>query len=287
MTITVTRRTLLVGTAALGASTLLNMPAVHAQSGGILERARKAGSINVAVPQTPPWSEIKPDGSLVGMACETYEPAIKAIGIAKINAIPATYAELIPGMAAGRWDICGASLTASKARCEAVAFLSPTVFGYLSIAYRADEMKNPPLSMAEAGKRGLKIATNSGGYQLAALRKVASADNLLLFPDTGSVLDAVVAKRADIALDANYGMVRLNKNPNIAFTPPLTDMGYTASGVAVRKTDMDLYAALDAEIKKLKISGFVAKINEKYGNPYNPDAYNKIDGRMACEMAET
>lgn len=287
MTITITRRTAILGAAAIGGMALLPGLEARAQSGGLLERAKAAGSIKVAVPQTPPWSEIKPDGTLAGMAPEIYEPALKAIGIAKIEAIPATYAELIPGLAAGRWDICGASLTVSKARCEAVAFLSPTVFGYLSVAYRADEMKDPPLSMAEAGQRGLKISTNAGGYQLAALRKVAAAENILLFNDTASVLDSVASKRADIAIDAHYGMARLNKNPNITFTPPLTDMGFTASGIAIRKTDTDLYEALDAEIRKLKESGHVAKINEKYGNPYDPAKYNPVNGPMACESAAT
>lgn len=283
MTFNVTRRAVLLGAAALGSSSFLAAPAVHAQAGGLLDRLRKAGSVKVAIPQTPPWSEVKPDGSLVGIAPEIIQPALQAIGIEKIEPISATYAELIPGMMAGRWDICGASMTISKARCNAAAFPSPFCFGYLSVAYRPDEMKDPPLTMADAGKRGLKIATNAGGFQLAALRKITSPDNLLLFNDTASVVEAVASKRADIAIDAHFGMTRVKTSAKIAFTPALADMGYTASGAAFRKTDSDLYEAYDAEIKKLKASGFVAQINEKYGTPYNRAEFDKIDGPTACQ----
>jgi polar amino acid transport system substrate-binding protein len=256
---------------------------VFADSEGTLARLRKAGVVKIAIPQTPPWSEIKPDGSLAGIAPEIILPALKAMGIERYEAIPASYAELIPGMLAGRWDLCGASLTISHARCAAVAFPSPFCFGYLAVAYRPDDMTDPPLSMAEAGKRGLKIATNAGGFQLAALRKVAKPDNLLLFNDVGSVVEAVASKRADIAIDVYAGMNLIKTSTRIAFTGALSDMGYTSSGAAFRKTDADFYEAFDVEIRKLKASGFVAQINEKYGTPYLRDQYDKIDGPMACE----
>lgn len=278
----INRRHVLLGAVAFGGSAILSAPAVHAQAGGVLAAARKSGSIKIAIPQTPPWSEIKPDGSLVGIAPDIIQPALKAIGIEKLEAIPATYAELIPGMMAGRWDICGASMTISKARCEAAAFPSPFCFGYLAVGYRPEDMKDPPLTLAEAGKRGLKISTNAGGFQLAALRKVSSADNLLLFNDTPSAVEAVVAKRADIVIDAYFGMNLTKAAEKLKFTGALTDMGFTASGAAFRKADKDLYEAYDAEIKKLKASGFVKQINEKYGTPYDQAQYDKIDGPTAC-----
>lgn len=283
MTSNVTRRKVLMGAAILGGSALLRTPGVFAQSEGTLARLRKAGVVKIAIPQTPPWSEIKPDGSLVGIAPEIIVPALNAIGIERMEAIPASYAELIPGMLAGRWDVCGASLTVSQARCAAVAFPSPFCFGYLAIAYRPDDMTDPPLSMADAAKRGLKIATNAGGFQLAALRKLARPENLLLFNNVNSVIEAVAAKRADIALDVYAGMNLIKTSTPIAFTPALTDMGYTSSGAAFRKTDVDLYEAFDVEVKKLKASGFVAQINEKYGTPYMRDQFDKIDGPAACQ----
>lgn len=283
MTSHFSRRSVLVGAAVLGGAALLRAPMVFAESEGTLARLRKAGVVKIAIPQTPPWSEIKPDGSLAGIAPEIILPALQAMGIERYEAIPASYAELIPGMLAGRWDVCGASLTVSHARCAAVAFPSPFCFGYLAVAYRPDDMQDPPLSMAEAGKRGLKIATNAGGFQLAALRKIARPDKLLLFNDVNSVVEAVVSKRADIAIDVYSGMNLVKTSTPIAFTPALTDMGFTASGAAFRKTDVDFYEAFDVEIKKLKASGFVAQINEKYGTPYIRDQFDKIDGTVACQ----
>lgn len=283
MTTHLSRRSMLVGAAVLGSAAILKVPLAFADSEGTLARLRKAGVVKIAIPQTPPWSEIRPDGSLAGIAPEIILPALQAMGIERYEAIPASYAELIPGMLAGRWDVCGASLTVSQARCAAVAFPSPFCFGYLAVAYRPGDMQDPPLSMAEAGKRGLKIATNAGGFQLAALRKIASPANLLLFNDVNSVVEAVASKRADIAIDVYNGMNLVKASSPIAFTPALTDMGYTASGAAFRKTDVDFYEAFDVEIKKLKASGFVAQINEKYGTPYLRDKFDSIDGAVACQ----
>jgi polar amino acid transport system substrate-binding protein len=286
MTMKFERRAVLRGGAALGAM-LLSAPAVLAQSGGMLKKLQDAGKVTLGVPQTPPWSEIKPDGSLGGIAPEILMPAFKGLGINECEAVPTTYAELIPGLMAGRWDVIGACLTISKARCEAVKFTSPFTFGYLSVAYRPDEMKNPPLSLEEAAKSGLKIATNGGGYQLSLLRSMTPDSNLLLFEDTASVIEAVANKRADIGLDAIYGMAKIKTGVKIAFTPAMTDTGYDESCAALRHQDLDLYEALDGEIMKLKASGFVAEINRKYGYEYDREKFDPVTSDFACENANT
>lgn len=282
MNVNHSKRSLLVGVAAFGGATLLGSPLASAQSGGVLERMRRAGVAKMAVPQTPPWSEIKPDGTLAGIAPEIVQRAMQALGVSRFEAIPTTYAELIPGLMAGRWDIIGACLTFSKARCSAVKFTSPICFGYLSVAYRPGEMNNPPLSLADAAKRGLKIATNAGGYQLPMLRRLTSDDKLLLFNDSASTVEAVVTKRADVAIDSFYGMKPVKAAESLGFTPALTDTGFDKSGPAFRNTDADLYEAFDAEVRKLKNSGFVAEVNKKYGYQWDADRFNALHGEAAC-----
>lgn len=284
---TINRRDLLLKGAAFGGATVLGAPAVLAQSGGTLARLQAAGEVTLGVPLTPPWSMINPDQSLSGIAPEILVPAFQALGIENVKGVPTTYAELIPGLMAGRWDAIGACLTVSQARCSAVQFTSPFTFGYLSIAYRPDEMENPPLSLEEASNSGLTIATNGGGYQLSLLRSMTSDRNLMLFDDTGSVVEAVANGRADIGLDAIYGMTRIKTDTPLAFTPAMTDTGYDESSAAVRLADQDLFEALDAEIMKLKASGFVAEINAKYEYDYDRELFDGVTAAYACENANT
>ncbi len=282
MDVNMNKRALLIRSAAAASLAILGPRLARAQSGSTLERLKKAGSVRLAVPQTPPWSEIRPDGTLGGIAPEILQRAMQGIGINKFEAIPTTYAELIPGLMAGRWDVIGACLTFSRVRCAAVRFSSPICFGYLAVGYRPSEMKDPPLSLADAAKRGLVIATNAGGYQLPTLRKLTSADKILLFNDSAAVVEAVVSKRADVGIDSFYGMRPVKSSAALAFTPALTDTGFDKSGPAFRLTDMDLFEAVDAEIKKLKISGFVGEVNKKYGYDWVPARFNDMHTDAAC-----
>jgi len=285
MDVKISKRKILLGAAAFGGAAMLGTRTASAQSSGLLDRIKRAGVVKMAVPKTPPWSEIKQDGSLGGIAPEIIQRAMQGLGVTKFEAIPSTYAELIPGMMAGRWDVIGACLSFSKARCAAVKFSSPICFGYLAVAYRANEMSNPPLSMADAAKRGLKIATNAGGFQLPALRRLTTDDKLLLFNDTASTVDAVATKRADVAIDSFYGMRQVKTAEKISFTSALTDTGFDKSGPAFRNTDLDLYEAFDAEVRKLKVSGFVEEINKKYGYDYFADRFNGMHADVACATA--
>jgi polar amino acid transport system substrate-binding protein len=282
MELKMSKRSLLIGAAAVGSAAILGARPAAAQTGGTLDRIRKAGVVKIAVPQTPPWSEIRTDGTLGGIAPEIVQRAMQGLGVTRFEAIPTTYAELIPGMMAGRWDIIGACLTFSKARCAAVKFSSPICFGHLSVAYRPTELKDPPLSLADAAKRGLVIATNAGGYQLPTLRRLTTADKIMLFNDSAAVVEAVVAKRADIAIDSFYGMRPVKAAAALAFTPALTDTGFDKSGPAFRLTDNDLFDAFDAEVRKLKTSGFVGEINKKYGYEWFPDRFNDLHTEAAC-----
>lgn len=279
-----TRRALLQNAAALGAATI--MPSIARAEGGILAKMRADGVARIAVPQTPPWSEIKPDGSLAGIAPEIVIAVMKELGVPNIEALPTTYAELIPGMMAGRWDFIGACLSISQQRCKAVRFSDPICFGYLCVAYRSDEISTPPTSLADAAASGLKIATNSGGYQLPMLRKLASDQNILLFDNSAATVEAVVNKRADIAIDSYYGFKIVKVPDNIAYTPALTDTGYDESGPAFRLQDADLADAFNEQLAKLRTSGFVAQINAKYGYEYSEE-FNKIDAAFACSNANT
>src|ERR1700712_393561 len=95
---------------------------------GTLARLRAAKSVTVGVANFPPYSAVEPDGSLTGVVPALTKLIMGRIGVPEVKGIPiASYAELIPGMQAGRWEFICSALSISKARCAEVAFADPMV----------------------------------------------------------------------------------------------------------------------------------------------------------------
>ena len=266
---------------------VLAAPCALAQSGSLLEQLRKAGVARLGFAQQPPFSELLPDGTVSGLAPTVAKLILEKLGIPKVTGIIAPYGQLIPGMQAGRWDMIGACLNITKARCAQARFADPIVFDGASFGYLRGEVPNPPKSIAEWGKSGSKVGVLAGGYLVAPAQAAASAPaNVVQFPDNPALIDGLLAKRVHVALAAHSAMRDLRKARNNAFEVvyPLEGDKPTGSAPAFRPADTDLYEAFQRELRALKKSGEFDKISQRFGFDMPPDRRDMTD-QQACDAA--
>ena len=281
----VSRRVFLGTLAAAGAG--LSTSRVFAQGGGLLEQLRKAGVARLGFAQQPPFSELLPDGSVGGLAPTVTKLILEKLGIPKVTGIIAPYGQLIPGLQAGRWDMIGACLNITKARCAQVRYSDPIVFDGAAFGYLRADAPTPPKSIAEWGRSGTKVGVLAGGYLVAPAQAVAGAPaNVVQFPDNPALIDGLLARRVNVALAAYSAMRDLKASRKDAFeiVYPLEGDNPTGSAPAFRSTDTDLFDAYQRELRALRKSGEFFKISERFGFDM-PANRREQTNQQACDSA--
>jgi len=264
-----TRRNLLrtISAAAAAAPFVGAAPAI-AQSGGLLERLRRAGTIRIGIANQPPYSGMNPDGSVAGFVPVLVQTIMAKLGIAKVEPLVATYGQLVPGLQAGRWDMIGASFRINKERCTQVHFTDPVTFDGGAIAYVPGDMPNPARNLGDLARAGTKIGVLQGSYlvRLAESKGVVGA-NISQFPSNPALIDGLLAKRAQVVVSTNASLQQLRRMRNGGFEIiyPVPDDPPVGSGPAFRREDNDIYEAFQRELRAMRTSGDLEKLGVRFG----------------------
>lgn len=280
---TVWSRRVFVSTLAAGTAGYA-VPWASAQQPGVLERVRKAGVVRIGITNGPPYSALKPDGSVDGVAPTIVRLVMERLGVPKVEAFVAPYGQLIPGLQAGRWDIIGADLSVTKARCEQVAYADPFTIDHAAFAYLPGEVKDPPRSIKETGQKNVQIGMLAGTYMLPFVQAAQTRPNTItIFPDTAALLEGLYTKRVQIAFSGILILRELKaKNAAFEIIYPMPDDWINAASAAFRPGDTDLIEAFQAEYRKMKKSGEAEKIITSFGFDVR-EGYMELTADQACK----
>ena len=180
--------------------------AASAQSvpqGGVLDKLRKAGVVKIALVNAPPYGTMSPDGTVGGLGPTVVKTIMARLGVPKVEGVISTYGELIPGLMAGRWDIIGATMTITPARCQQVTFSDPEFIEGLGFAYVPADVPSPPKSIKEIGEKLDQIGVKSGSNELAVMQASAAAGRkgtVSQFPDNAAMLEGLQSKRVQLVV---------------------------------------------------------------------------------------
>jgi polar amino acid transport system substrate-binding protein len=276
----------------LAAAPMAATPKAWAQAasaaGGTLARLRAAKSVTVGVANFPPYSGMDPNGSLIGIVPALTKLIMPRIGVPEVKGVVAGgYAELIPGMQAGRWDFICSALSITKSRCAEVAFADPMVIdGGIFVAVKG-ELTEMPKTVAEAIARNIVIGTGPGdAHARFALKAGLKRENLHEFPNNVAMLDGLVAKRVQIIFQGSAAIMRAVKARNMPVdtVAPIPDYPAAGSTSAFRHADTDLLAAFQKELRAMKASGEFLKISHENGFDPAPSLI-PITAEQACAVS--
>lgn len=257
------RRRWLVRSAVL-ATTLLTAGCSDAPGpGGVdtLERARAEGVLRVGFANEPPYAYAESgSGRLTGEAPEIARAVLAALGIREIEGVLTEFGSLIPGLNAGRFDMIAAGMYILPERCKQIAFSNPTyAVGEAFIVPHGNPLK---LHSYEDVARHpeARLGVVAGAVERAYARATGIPDErLVVFPDTPSALEGVLAGRVDAfggtSLTVNSLLARA-ESPKLERASPFTDpviegkpvRGYGAFGF--RQDDATLIAAFNAALAR-------------------------------------
>jgi cyclohexadienyl dehydratase len=121
-----------------------------------------------------------------------------AIGV-KLLIIQTSWADLLPDLAAGKYDVGMGGISINLARQKAAFFSAPLMrVGKAPIARCAD--KERFATIADIDKPGVKVIVNPGGTNEKFDRARLQQAEIVVFPDNNGIFDALIKGGADLMI---------------------------------------------------------------------------------------
>ncbi|WP_300007908.1 transporter substrate-binding domain-containing protein [Pseudonocardia sp.] len=263
-----TRRRLL----ALGPPAVL-AAACAQPTGTVLERARRSGVLRIGISGERPYAYVDGSGRVTGAQPEVARAVLARLGIGGLSAVQVRFADLVPGLRDGQFDMIAAGMTVTPERCGLVAFSRPDFVA--APAFLVPEGNPRGIGTFQGvGRAGVVLAVLDGSAELGyALDAEIPPERLTVVDDQRTLFRAVVDGRAQAgALTAVSLRAELRRNPGtgVEVTRPVapTVEGrpiVPAAAFAVRFGEGDLLRAFDPELTALQESGEWARLTEPFG----------------------
>jgi polar amino acid transport system substrate-binding protein len=238
-------------------------------AGQVPAAIKSKGTLNVATEaQYAPNEFIASDGhTVIGMDAELMEAIASTLGL-KAKLINSDFETIIPGLAAGRYDLGISSFTDTKEREKTVDFVDYFSAG---ISFYAKSSANPGVTTVAdlcgktvAAEKGTVEAEESEKQSKKCTKEGKKAVTTLSFPGQNAVNLAVSSGRAEVGMaDSPVADYQVKKSEG-GFKLIGKEYEVAPYGIAIPKTSGMTQPVLGA-VKALIADGTYAKILAKWG----------------------
>ncbi|MBJ9968798.1 transporter substrate-binding domain-containing protein [Burkholderia seminalis] len=153
--------------------------------------------VTIAYIDEPPFGWTEPGGAASGADIELADVVLRAIGVTRIEHRLTTFSELLPGVAAGRWDM-NVPLFITPERARSVAFSVPVWGIGDGFLVRAGNPKGLNNYTSLAKRSDARLGVIAGQVQHdSAKRAGVSEGQITVFAQQADAIDAVLSGTVD------------------------------------------------------------------------------------------
>ncbi|MEO3433325.1 transporter substrate-binding domain-containing protein [Inquilinus sp. CAU 1745] len=246
-----------------GVGLLAGVAAAQAQTP---EEIKERGEINIGMlVDFPPFGIINTEGEPDGYDADVAKLLAEDMGVS-VNLVPVTGPNRIPYLLSGRVDLLVASLGITPERDEKVDYSEPYAGIKISVYGQED------LEIADAADlSGRTIGVARASTQDVAITEIAPEDaNIQRFDDDASAVQALLSGQVELIGASNTVIAQLEQVAPDRFDTKF-DLNQQVQGIAVRPGSDELRAYIDDFLGRVKESGELTAIHEKWLDAPLPD----------------
>ncbi|NBA97239.1 cystine ABC transporter substrate-binding protein [Pseudomonas sp. R5(2019)] len=234
----------------------------QAVAGEQLQQIKDKGVINVGLEGTyPPFSFVDADGKLAGFEVEFSEALAKELGV-KAKLQPTKWDGILAALESKRLDAVINQVTISEERKNKYDFSQPyTVSGIQALTLKKNEGTIKTAADLAGKKVGVGLGTN---YEQWLKDNVPKAIIKTYDDDPTKYQDLRVGRIDAILVDRLAALELVSKAKDTAVSGEA--FSRQEAGIALRKGEPELLAAINKAIDKLRADGTLKKLSEKYFN---------------------
>jgi polar amino acid transport system substrate-binding protein len=263
------RRTILAGTAALGAGLLAAGPA-WAET---VQDIQKRGKLRLGVlADQPPWGFLDGDGKSAGYDVDFGKLLAKAMNV-EPDFVTMTVAARIAQLMTNKVDLVIAVMGMYPERAKVVQFTKP--YAALSIIVLGKKEQKIE-KVADLAK--LRVGVTRGAAQDVALTAQLPGADIRRFDDDAGAIQGLLAGQVDaIGANTTYMLNINNARPDNDFEQKLV-LNRQYMGIAMRPGQKELNEWLNAFIEKAHADGELEKLSQKWIHQPLPELPASLEG---------
>ena len=255
------------GTAAAAALGGFSLPARAAPV--TLDAIKKMGKLRIGVEATYPPFTFRDAGKLVGYDIDLAAIFTESLGV-EAEIIDTQWSGIIPSLYANRFEIIMTSMSYTKPRLEKVLFSIPYAEASQALLVRATD--EPPITSIEdlSGKvLGIKLGSPGETMRPALEQRLTKArgagfSSVKTYDDHPSAYLALSQGSVDGVLNTLPTLAKV-RSDRPGYYEIVRNVGHKNwAGISMRKEDTEIKTFLDAEIMRLKKSGKIYELQEKW-----------------------
>lgn len=259
MTFTTLRRQFLIGSFSLALCAGLGSQAFAADD--LLQKIKDNGSIKVGLEGTyPPFNFQDASGKLAGFEVDFANALAKELGV-DASFQPTKWDGILASLESGRLDVVINQVTISDERKKKYDFSTPyTVSGIQVLTRKGQEDQFGKPENLNGKKVGVVLGSN---YEHWLKENVPQAD-IRTYDDDATRNQDVRVGRVDAILGDRLAAFELISKTGDTLAVAGEPFARQEAGVALRKGNPQLLAAIDEAIAKLRANGTLKTISEKW-----------------------
>ncbi|HEX9448847.1 MAG TPA: cystine ABC transporter substrate-binding protein [Dongiaceae bacterium] len=235
--------------------------ALQAQADSLLEQIKTRGSLMIGLEGTyPPFNYQDENGQLAGFEIDLAQAITGKLGV-KADFQPTKWDGILAALEAQRFDVIMNQVTITPERQAKYDFSEPyTVSGIQIITRAGDEQKiNKP---ADLGGRAVGVVVGSN-YEKWLKDNVPTAD-IRTYDDDASRDQDLLSGRIDAVINDRLVAAERVKQYQGKLAAAGEPFAKQSQGIALRKDNPELLAALNKALDDLRADGSLAKISTKW-----------------------
>ena len=237
------------------------------------DEIKKRGRVIIGIQgDNPPWGYVNSSGKQEGIDADIGELFGKELGVT-VQFVPLEVANRIPALTAGRVDVLFATMAMFPDRAKAVQFSKPYVANQIVLlAPKNVDIK----SNADMAKVSISVAR--GAAQDTEVTKNAPAGtNILRMDGDAASIQAAVSGQAQ-ALGGNIFYIRRLEEAKPGVFEQKLVFSNIYNGACTRLGEKEINAYINTFVDKIKGSGELKKITDKWMKADQPPMPEKLDG---------
>lgn len=236
-------------------------PSTGSTSGDLLAAVKEKQVIRVANTQAnPPWNFVDGPEGLAGYDVDVAREVARRIGIEKVEFLPGTFENFIPGVKAGRFDIVISGQTITEERKREVGFSIPYQLNGVGILVAEDDT-----AIQDAQDLGDKtIAVTAGTTNEEQVREDYPDADVKTYKNATLALTDVARGRADACVVSRFQGTFLAARNDIAVKAVGGIVDAEVNAMTFEKGETEFKAAVDKAVREMIEDGTLTRISQKW-----------------------
>ncbi len=204
----------------------------------------------------------KTTGSTTGLDVDMAASLARGMGV-KLQIVPTTWATLMPGLLAGKYDIAMGGVTITLARMKTAFFSIPVMAsGKAAIARCADVSKYQTLAAID--RPGVRVIANPGGTNESYDRAHLHNAQIVMYPDNATIFQQLVNGHADVMItDGVETQLQHRLHPQLCAIHPNHPFNRSELGYMMPR-DVALKFFVDEWLRQMRMTGARQKLVAKW-----------------------